>query len=278
MIAVLLVPLLISGFIILINHPYHYYRLHRYSGQLLYMKAAGYGFFCVLIATTMAITAKAAFSSFHPVMTIAAWAEFTESDSQNRLWSWFIVISITSILTGYAWAYAAKAVYAFKFIRALLGDSGGRQPIAPKDLMKHLKLSVMAPLMLETPMNSLLFNSLLHKRHVLITMDCGKVYVGVVSRITEPNETEAPTQEIALTPVMSGYRHKETRRICFINNYSSLSAVDTNINIPRGNITHASWFNEDVHKSVDNTFVGPPERLTPENIAESISKNLQNEQ
>lgn len=264
MIAVLLVPLLISGFTLLINHPYHYYRLHRYSGQLLYMKAAGYGFFCVIIATAIAIVAKSLFSGFHPVMTIATWADFTDDDSVNRLWSWFIIISITSILIGYIWAYVAKIIYAFKFIRALLADKDGRQTIALKDLMRHLKLSVLAPLMLETPMNSLLFNSLLHRRHILITMDCGKVYVGVVSHITEPNETEAPTQEIALTPVMSGYRHKDTRRICFINNYAELSAVDTNINIPRGNITHASWFNEDVHKSVDNTFIGPPERAESE--------------
>ncbi|EFK4392639.1 hypothetical protein NFJ90_12370 [Escherichia coli] len=259
MIAVLLVPLLISGFILLTKHPYHYYRLHRYSGQLLYMKAAGYGFYCVLIAVGSAVITKAVFADIHPVMAIAEWADFTESESQNRLWAWFIIISVTSISIGYIWAYLAKTVYTIKFLKALMAENEGRQSIVPRELMKHLKLSVMAPLMHETPMNSLLFNSLLHKRHILITMDCGKVYVGVVSRITEPNETEAPTQEIALTPVMSGYRNKDTRRICFINDYSALSDVDTNINIPRENITHASWFNEEVHKSVDNTFIGPPE-------------------
>ncbi|QLZ60518.1 hypothetical protein HV079_15780 [Citrobacter freundii] len=221
------------------------------------MKAAGYGFFCVIFAAALAVTLRTLFSDFHPVMAVANWASFTKEEHLNRMWSWFILISITSILIGYLWAYLAKTIYVVKFIKALLSDTNRKQPVMPKDLPKQLKLSVLAPLMLESPMNALFFNSMLYKKSILVTLDCGKVYVGVVSRIAEPNETDAPTQEISLTPVMSGYRHKDTKRIYFINDYADLADVDTNINIPRANITHSSWFNEDVHKQVDDSFVGP---------------------
>lgn len=257
MIALLIVPLLISGFILLTKHPFHFYRLHRYTGQLLYMKAAGYGFFCVMFAAFLAVILKSLFADFHPVMDFAKWSSFTKEDHLNRMWSWFIIISLTSIAIGYAWAYGAKVVYVVKFIKALISDVNRKQAIIPKDIPKQLKLSVLAPLMLESPLNSLFFNSMLHKRSILVTLECGKVYVGVVSRIAEPNETEAPTQEISLTPVMSGYRHKDIKRIYFINDYANLADVDTNIIIPRSNITHSSWFNEDVHKQVDDSFVGP---------------------
>ena len=257
MIALLIVPLLISGFILLTKHPFHFYRLHRYTGQLLYMKAAGYGFFCVMCAAFLAVILKALFTDFHPVMDFAKWTSFTKEDHLNRMWSWFICISLTSIAIGYLWAYTAKAIYVVKFIKALVSDVNRKQAIVPKDIPKQLKLSVLAPLMLESPMNALFFHSMLYKKSILVTLDCGKVYVGVVSRIAEPNETDAPTQEISLTPVMSGYRHKDTKRIYFINDYANLAHVDTNINIPRSNITHSSWFNEDVHKQVDDSFVGP---------------------
>ena len=255
MAAFLIIPLLISGFIVLTQHPYHFYRLHRYDGQLLYMKAAVYGFFCVSIVVGLAILLKACTSNFHPIAGLSNWTDFTKDESQNRLYSWMIAISISSVLIGTIWGWGAKVWYLIRFMKAY---ASGTHKCKQEDIFNHLKLSTLAPLLSELPIDKMFFESILHRKSILISMKCGKVYVGVISRISEPNETDAPNQEISLTPVMSGYRDKDTRRIHFINDYKMPSNVDTTINIPRSEVSHTSWFSMETHKTVvSNAFVGP---------------------
>lgn len=60
MFALLIIPLLASGQII-ISSPYRiktYFRLHRYDGQLLYMKVATYGVWCLIASICIAYVMK----------------------------------------------------------------------------------------------------------------------------------------------------------------------------------------------------------------------------
>lgn len=90
---------------------------------------------------------------------------------------------------------------------------------------------------------------------ILVTLKCNKVYVGVITRLSEPNESDGPIQEISLLPLMSGFRETESRWINFINNYVSLGDTDTHITIPRNEVTHASWFTQEVHRQVDRNVL-----------------------
>ncbi|RJX60308.1 hypothetical protein C6383_13710 [Pseudomonas syringae pv. actinidiae] len=54
----LLLPLLVSGFLVCLKDPTVYCRLHRYEGQMLYLLVGRYGIYCFLAA--MFVTAALA--------------------------------------------------------------------------------------------------------------------------------------------------------------------------------------------------------------------------
>lgn len=49
----IILPLLVSGYLVCIKHPYYYRRLHRFEGQLLYLQVARLGVVCLLAATCL---------------------------------------------------------------------------------------------------------------------------------------------------------------------------------------------------------------------------------
>ncbi len=51
----LLLPLLVSGFLVCLKDPTVYCRLHRYEGQMLYLQVGRYGIYCFVAA--MCVTA-----------------------------------------------------------------------------------------------------------------------------------------------------------------------------------------------------------------------------
>ncbi|HCV77558.1 MAG TPA: hypothetical protein DGS68_12635, partial [Pseudomonas sp.] len=53
MFLLLLLPILVSGFLVCHKHPLYFYRLHRYEGQYLYLQSARFGLFCTLLAVIL---------------------------------------------------------------------------------------------------------------------------------------------------------------------------------------------------------------------------------
>lgn len=247
--AFLIIPLLVSGFLIITRDPYHFYRLHRYDGQLLYMKAAGYGFFCMMCVIFIGLAIRFAFPHFHPVYILSEAANFSVKADENRFDSWIILISTGTLFLSFVWGYWSKFRYLIRFIRAAIK---GRYSCDMKSLPTLWRLSVLEPIFAEHPLNRMFFESLTGKKPMLISLKCGKVYVGIVSKISEPNECEAPSQEISLVPAMSGYRDSADKRVRLINDYSNLNGVDSSIAIPCAEIIRASWFTKSVHDLVDN--------------------------
>ena len=49
----IILPFLISGYIVFIRHPFYYLRLHRFQGQLLYLQVARMGMTCLIVATLL---------------------------------------------------------------------------------------------------------------------------------------------------------------------------------------------------------------------------------
>lgn len=48
MFVLLVIPILVSGFLLIHIHPIYKYKLYRYEGQFLYLKSALWGFFYCL--------------------------------------------------------------------------------------------------------------------------------------------------------------------------------------------------------------------------------------
>jgi hypothetical protein len=55
MFLLLILPVLVSGYIAFTQNPYHYYRLHRYEGQILYLESAKLCFFCTLASSNIVV-------------------------------------------------------------------------------------------------------------------------------------------------------------------------------------------------------------------------------
>ena len=50
---------------------YHYYQLHRYDGQLLYLKVAAHGTMSVVFVLAVAVFMKFLFPDFHPITIVS---------------------------------------------------------------------------------------------------------------------------------------------------------------------------------------------------------------
>ncbi len=89
---------------------------------------------------------------------------------------------------------------------------------------------------------------------VLLTIKGGKVYVGVLTQATQdPNES---MRFLKITPVLSGYRHKETFQVNFNTNYvfdiqtedsSAVKPPSRDILIPVSEVSTMTEFDKDLH-------------------------------
>ncbi len=251
MFALLIIPLLVSGQII-VSSPYKistYYRLHRYDGQLLYMKVATYGIWCLLISLAIAFLLK----WLVPDFTLATWLS-TKMDAskdlkENRLASWLSLLSVTMVFVAVLWLQLAK--FGINIAALIL-----RHSIDKKENLAYyrqvIRLSALQEILADGSLGQLFFNSATTDRPVLVSLKSRKVYVGTVNMISEPNEKQGPNLEISINPIMSGYREKDNLRVLFSNDYSNLNDIDTSVIFPLSEVSHASWFDMETHKKVDN--------------------------
>lgn len=253
MLALLIIPLLVSGSL-LVTSPHNiklFYRLHRYDGQLLYMKVATYGVYAFATALLFAYVLK----FFFPNLAVATWLSHLIDGSpdpkENRITSWLILLSITTCALAIIWLQLCRLRMhiAAWMISANQDINFAKQVIRLYELEKLLS---------DGSLGQLFFYSATEDRPVLVSLKSRKVYVGTVNMISEPNEKQGPNLEISISPIMSGYRDKDTLRVLFSNDYNDLDDVDTSIIFPLSEVSHASWFNMDIHEKVDNNHENRP--------------------
>ena len=92
-----------------------------------------------------------------------------------------------------------------------------------QEAWKQTKIKCMKDILSDSPMDQLFMQSYIDRIVILITLDSGKVYVGVVTQLGEPNESEGMDQEIGIKPVVSGYRVRETHKVVFNMSYEESS-------------------------------------------------------
>lgn len=103
-----------------------------------------------------------------------------------------------------------------------------------------------------------IFQSLENKDLIQVTLSSRKCYVGLISKIQEPNEESTGHQHISLIPILSGYRDKDKLSLIFSNEYPKIPSRDViNYNdiviIPTIEIVSISGFDLQIYtKTADN--------------------------
>ncbi|MGL5343634.1 MAG: hypothetical protein ACRC9O_03155 [Plesiomonas sp.] len=254
MFALLIIPLLVSGSLIVTSHHNMklFYRLHRYDGQLLYMKVATYGVCSFIGAFIVAGLIKFYLPSLTMVTWLSHFVDGSTDQKENRISSWLILLSVTTC--GLAWLWLQTCRLRVHVAAKLIHSAMLKKDIfiSISDIKQSIRLDELKTLLSEGSLGQLFFDSATQRKLVLVSLKSRKVYVGNVNTISEPNEKQGPNLEISITPIMSGYRDKDTLRVLFSNDYNNLDDVDTSIIFPLSEVSHASWFNMDIHQKVDN--------------------------
>lgn len=263
MFALLLIPILVSGYILVVANLYHYYQLHRYDGQLLYLKVAAHGTMSVVFVLTAAIFTKFLFPDFHPIAIVSEILNVKKTIDSNKAETWLALISIASIISSLFW------VFLVWLKNVTLGFFCEKQH--HEDIFHAKKLRVLRKTISNSTLDSMLLDAMESspKKSILVTLSSRKVYVGIVNGIQEPTESEAPNSYISIFPIMSGFRDKDTLSITFTNSYPSefsvLSAATTDskkvhkvvnmdILIKSDEISHLSWFDFAVFDEVNGSL------------------------
>lgn len=105
----------------------------------------------------------------------------------------------------------------------------------------------------DSPLDKLLYSSLVLDKFLLITMSDRKVYVGRVISLGEPNENKAPNQDIAIVPVFSGYRDKDSLIVNLTTTYAGNDeAFDVYLVLKQANIISACEFIESLYQKLSD--------------------------
>lgn len=246
MFLLLILPILVSGFVVCNTNPSYFYKLHRYEGQYLYLKTAHLGSISLLIFTIIALLLnKFIPSSINiaeveiPLNVVAGVklllvdVAYTKSDADLTSFTWVVLISVGAILVSYLWSALAYLRLWFLFGSIEKG-----------------KIILMRKALSDSPLDKLFFESFVHSKPLMITLECRKVYVGTISSLGEPNESEGMDQEISIIPIASGFRCKDELKVYLPVDYDLIQS-DMNIVIRQEQVLTAVWFYDDVYKKLN---------------------------
>lgn len=219
----LILPILVSGFIVCNKNPYYKYKIHRYEGQYLYFLSAMLGTFSLFIASIFAsLIYEFAPSSIYfcgreitvsvtPILKsllTEVWQEETKADLIAFIW--IMILSIVTILVSYIWTFLAWIWVRIK-----------QCPFEKYEIFLIYKV------LSENPMEKLFFESWLDSKPIMLSLDSRKIYVGIVTSLGELSESNGMDQDISIVPLMSGYRDENTLKIKFVTYYKT---IDTDLN------------------------------------------------
>lgn len=276
----LLLPLLVSGFLVCLKDPTVYCRLHRYEGQMLYLQVGRYGIYC-FIAAMFVTAALAGLFSHDWGMFCPKWAQTADAaapvcfpvntdfmgalgqmgqdfDIAGKSFSQVgVFLALSGLLT-----LAMPNLGAFLAVKILKWQLGAskKEEIAAYLLGESVEHS---------PICSTIFDAFVDKDEVMITMEDRKVYVGYIMDVGAPTEVTGVNQEILLIPTVSGYRDKDTLKVVYTTDYPSDTPLRP-IGFRQQNIVSISVFSDEVRESFKRADA---ERLGEEAAKEKAARD-----
>ncbi len=242
----LILPVLVSGFIVCNHNLSYYYKLHRFEGQYLYLKSAHLGLMCLMAAFLSGLALSLglpdeitvagrsiSLALLPPVdQLLGDMLSVTPLPEVHRI-SWLLVLSVSTLVIAYLSSWLNNL--------RLAARSGS---------FDKAKILLMGGVLRDSPIDKLFFDSYIQSRPLLITLETGKVYVGTISELGEPNESEGMDQEISIIPLMSGYRNRNEHRVNFVTDYQAVNS-DLNIVIRQDKVITASWFDFAIYSKLN---------------------------
>ncbi|WP_417763953.1 hypothetical protein [Shewanella sp.] len=286
MFLLLVLPILVSGYIIFTKSPYHFYRLHRYDGQLLYLESAKLGLCCTIWSVFITLP----INNYMPATITFLDKEFNIdlvsllegmlsstkalSREEQRELAWILIISLNSLFIARLYVFLQKT--RLHIISADIPEyisrkwnlikiffktkNDGEAPSttddsslsleenSPLSLGERMRIILMSSILTDSPIDDLFFKSyLIDGYYIMLTMEDRKVYIGRVISLGEPNESEGMDQEITITPYASGFRDKDNLGITLTTKYMEVS-TDLAITLRQDKILSATHFSDKVYE------------------------------
>lgn len=247
MFALLILPILISGFISLSLGPFQKLKLHRYDGQLLYLKAAKVGLRYFLVVVVLSFYFKDSVIRVDSTLdlfglldtpihvkrnidpSLVTLVSKAISKSKNEVGvasdtleaAWLISLSILTVLL----SYFCQLLKIFKIrVQNMLANKRIALRRPDNDIVR---ISMFKRVLEDSPIDYMFYESFRYRKAILVTLKSRKVYVGIVNKLGEPNESKEPNQEISLVTAISGYRDKDSLEVNFTNDYNQCSEHDS---------------------------------------------------
>lgn len=245
MFAAILLSIILNGYIITRFTTYHYVRLHRFQGQLLYLKVISIGVFIYIISIIILsifnfdfIFNKIDFTQIQPHK------DDLIANYVLKLLFLSFIFSIFSAILIELWFMRKTYVLSEK-------------KISLYQLRKKTRIYLMYKLLCDSPLDKILFESCAEEKFLLITLKDRKCYVGRVANLGEPNEQDGPDQEILLVPIASGYRDKDTLMLNLTTSYDftneqELADKTITIVLKQHEIMSACEYHEELYDKCSN--------------------------
>ena len=242
MLFLLIFPVLVAGFYACHINPIHYYRLHRYEGQYLYLKSAELGLKCFFIAFVLISIGHFwipdSISTCMGNLPLSISAPLSDmmrmmggnSEAEVKKMGWFLELSVLS------------------FIGAFILKAWGHTTLFIRFRTWQTKVFVIGGLLEDSPLDHLLFRLSLNKdKYVMLTMSDRKVYVGKVISLGEPSATNGMDKDISIIPLMSGYRDKDKLTVEFVTRYADIDQ-DIDLSLRQDEIVSATEFSFEAYE------------------------------
>jgi hypothetical protein len=268
----LLLPLLVSGFLVCLKHPVIYFRLHRYEGQLLYLQVARYGMNCLFVSfaffALMSLIvshswAGFCFPKFENVCVPAFSTDFlswigskfvlmdlAKSEQRGQLAAFTVLVGVGSMLLPVPWTRLLIRKLRKKVNRRLARRPSAVSKAKPGADDDVLYTYLLKESVTHSPRLTMLYQAFATREQVMLSMEDRKVYVGYISSLGAPTEVSGIDQELQLIPTISGYRDDDTREVKYTTHYSVID-IECPIVLKQENIVSVTMFNVDVRIGFD---------------------------
>lgn len=253
----LILPFLVSGYYICLNHPKYRQSLHKYEGQLLYLLVAKEGIRCFAIASAFSMLAVLASKISIPVAIDSCNITYTSQislDYFSLLRSWFLEHGLSNEKNSDIAAFISQAALFCIFVPKLYTSYTEKKLLKKTGLqtLEELEWFLMNKVLEGNPKLDLLMKSINNKNdRYMFTMEDRKVYVGRVISIGKPTESEGVEEYFSLVPMLSGYRNKDSLEIEFNTEYVN-APHDLYILLAQDNIVSATKFNNELWQAFKN--------------------------
>lgn len=252
----LILPLLVSGYMLCSRNLLIRYRLPQYEGQLLYFRVAYYGVICFIVAFIIVLIFSALFSRewnegcaaspndccwpYFSTDYLSAGAEFIASTYKPwkdgaKVYFFFFLVGALTMLMPYPLAWLHHYLYKRAQEHALgveITDFSTVEAMILRESLAHL------------PIVQLLINASVERRPVMVIMEDRKFYIGLISSIGIPSEALGAEEDFGIVAIMGGYLDKDTLEIVSDPRYLD-SPSHPNIFLKQNSISSASGLPED---------------------------------